>query len=140
MTQNSGHITPGNSAGYTVRSGDTLSDIAQRAYGNGSKAYWMALYVANQDTIGSNPNIIRPGENLRIPTINNNPYADSLYIVKSGDTLFGIAERVENGNEVQSWVETIYGMNELIIGSNRNLIHPGQVLYIPPGGGGGNIH
>jgi hypothetical protein len=55
MTQLAGHITPGNSAGYTVRSGDTLSGIAQRAYDNGSEAYWMALYVANQDTIGSNP-------------------------------------------------------------------------------------
>jgi nucleoid-associated protein YgaU len=99
MTQNSGHITPGDPAGYTVRSGDTLSGIAQRAHGNGSKAYWMTLYVAHQVTIGINPNIIRPGENLSIPAINHNPYADSLYIVKPGDTLFGIAERVENGQE-----------------------------------------
>ena len=100
MTQNSGHITSGDPAGYTVRSGNTLSGIAQRAYGNGSKAYWKALYVANQDTIGSNPNIIRPGENLGVPAINNNPSADSLHIVKSGDTLFGIAEHVENGQEI----------------------------------------
>jgi nucleoid-associated protein YgaU len=47
---------------YTVRPGDTLSGIAEwfklRGYG--------ALYAANVAVIGSNPNLINPGERITI--------------------------------------------------------------------------
>jgi nucleoid-associated protein YgaU len=138
MTQHSGKIPQGSV--YTVQPGDTLSGIAQRAYGKGSQPYWMALYIANDNIIGDNPNVIRPGENLFIPPIMNSPSSSSLYVVKPGDTLFAIAERVGGGEEVQPWVDTLYSINKLVIGNNPNLIHPGQVLVIPAGGGGGNIH
>ena len=36
------------STSYTVQPGDTLSSIAQRAYGDGSQPYWLAIYHANQ--------------------------------------------------------------------------------------------
>ena len=47
---------------YTVVSGDTLSGIAAK-YGMS----WQTLYAANKGVVGSNPNLIRPGEVLTIP-------------------------------------------------------------------------
>ncbi len=49
---------------YTVRSGDTLSAIAARFYGNA--ADWPGLYHANESKI-SNPNDIYVGEVLTVP-------------------------------------------------------------------------
>ena len=49
---------------YTVRSGDTLSGIAQKFYGNPGR--WTWIYAANQSTI-HNPNVIYAGEQLTIP-------------------------------------------------------------------------
>jgi nucleoid-associated protein YgaU len=48
-----------------VVAGDTLWQIAQRFYGDGS--LWPTIYEANRAVIGSNPNIIRPGQVLTIP-------------------------------------------------------------------------
>lgn len=48
---------------HTVASGDTLSSIA-RKYG---KADWKAIYNANKDVIGDDPNRIRVGQVLKIP-------------------------------------------------------------------------
>ncbi len=50
---------------YTVQSGDTLSSIAWRMYGNSS--FWSVIYEANRGVIGANPNLIRPGQVLAIP-------------------------------------------------------------------------
>ena len=51
-------------AQYTVVSGDTLSSIAQKYYGNASK--WEAIYEANRLQI-EDPDRIAPGQILRIP-------------------------------------------------------------------------
>ena len=48
---------------YTVKSGDTLSKIAQEVYGNGD---YMKIFEANQPLL-SDPNKIYPGQVLRIP-------------------------------------------------------------------------
>lgn len=48
---------------YKVVKGDTLSGIAQRVLGSSSK--WPTLYAENKAVIGSNPDLIRPGEVLR---------------------------------------------------------------------------
>ena len=49
---------------YVVVKGDSLSKIAQRAYGNGNK--WRKIYEANKDVI-KDPDLIYPGQSLRIP-------------------------------------------------------------------------
>jgi nucleoid-associated protein YgaU len=49
---------------YTVKPGDSLSAIAQRFYGTMN---WQKIYAANRGVVGSNPNLIRPGEVLTIP-------------------------------------------------------------------------
>jgi len=50
---------------YTVRSGDTLSSIAQRFYGN--PADWTWLWHVNSSVV-HNPNSIYVGEVLKVPT------------------------------------------------------------------------
>lgn len=44
---------------YVVRSGDTLSGIAGKY-----RTTWQALYAKNRAVIGSNPNLIKPGQRL----------------------------------------------------------------------------
>ena len=56
------HELPGH---YTVRPGDTLSDIARQEYG--SRADWPALWWTNRHKIG-NPDAIVAGEKLRLST------------------------------------------------------------------------
>jgi nucleoid-associated protein YgaU len=50
---------------YTVQSGDTLSAIAKREYGNAND--YMKIFEANKPML-SNPDKIYPGQSLRIPT------------------------------------------------------------------------
>ena len=50
---------------YTVQKGDSLSKIAQQQYGDGKK--WKAIFEANRDQI-TNPDLIHPGQVLRIPS------------------------------------------------------------------------
>lgn len=46
---------------YTVKSGDTLSGIASKY-----RTTWQKLYEKNKATIGNNPNLIKPGQVLKI--------------------------------------------------------------------------
>lgn len=55
------------SACYTVQSGDNLSFIAQRFYGNMNADSVAKIYFSNQATIGPDPNLLRPGQVLFIP-------------------------------------------------------------------------
>lgn len=50
---------------YTVRPGDSLSKIAKSLMGDAKK--WRVLYEANKDVVGSNPDLIQPGQVLKIP-------------------------------------------------------------------------
>jgi len=50
---------------YIVKSGDTLSDIAQSEMGDAKR--WPELYEANKDAVGKNPDLIHPGLELKIP-------------------------------------------------------------------------
>ena len=47
---------------YTVKSGDTLSKIGQH-----HGVAWRDIHEANRDVIGDNPDLIKPGQKLRIP-------------------------------------------------------------------------
>jgi nucleoid-associated protein YgaU len=49
---------------YVVQSGDTLSKIAQKYYGDAS--LYTKIFQANRDQL-SDPNRISPGQKLRIP-------------------------------------------------------------------------
>jgi nucleoid-associated protein YgaU len=51
-------------AQYTVESGDTLSSIAERFFGDADR--WRAIFQANRDQI-EDPNRIFTGQVLRVP-------------------------------------------------------------------------
>lgn len=53
---------------YTVVSGDNLWTIAQRLLGDGSRWKEIYSYNNNRSIIGGNPNLIRPGQVLSIPS------------------------------------------------------------------------
>ncbi|MGW5527813.1 transglycosylase family protein [Streptomyces xanthochromogenes] len=53
--------TPAANGGYTVRPGDNLSVIAEA---NKVQGGWPALYRANEQLIGTDPNLILPGQSL----------------------------------------------------------------------------
>lgn len=56
---------------YTVRPGDNLWDISRSHKIEGG---WSALYKANEKTIGSDPDLIVPGQSLELnPTKTDNP-------------------------------------------------------------------
>ena len=54
----------GSARTYVVVSGDSLSKIAKREYGDASK--WPLIYEANKDLI-KNPDLIYPGQELKVP-------------------------------------------------------------------------
>jgi uncharacterized protein YidB (DUF937 family) len=51
---------------YTVASGDNLSKIAKRFYGDANQ--WRKIFDANRDQL-ENPDLIHPGQKLKIPTV-----------------------------------------------------------------------
>ncbi|MFC8915103.1 transglycosylase family protein [Streptomyces sp. NPDC047821] len=59
-TRDPGSVSPG---AYTVQPGDNLSVIAEQQEVPGG---WPALYEANQDTVGADPDLIRPGQSLEL--------------------------------------------------------------------------
>ena len=100
---------------YTVKSGDTLSSIAAK--------FGTTYQKIAADNGIANPNIIYPGQVLKIngggSTQTNNTGKE--YIVKSGDTLSGIAAKF--GTTYQK----IARDNNI---ANPNVIYPGQKLII----------
>ena len=115
-TRGTGSIT------YTVQRGNTLSQIA-RAYGVSVE------HIVEMNDI-QNPNLIYPGEKLRIteslntnlnPVNQNENLQYSTYTVQRGDTLWGIARRY--GVSVRYLVR----LNGIV---NPRLIYPGRVLKI----------
>jgi len=99
---------------YTVVSGDTLSGIAEKY---GTTYQELARINGIED-----PNLIRVGEKIRIPS--SNVGGGTKYVVKRGDNLSTIALKYHT-----SW-QKIYNDNKKVIGSNPNLIKVGQVLVI----------
>lgn len=49
---------------YEVKSGDSLSKIAKKFYGDANS--WKRIFEANKDIV-KNPDLIQPGWKLRIP-------------------------------------------------------------------------
>lgn len=49
---------------YTVAAGDNLSKIAKKLYGDANK--WKRIFEANREIL-KNPDLIRPGQVLKIP-------------------------------------------------------------------------
>ena len=107
------------SVDYTVERGDTLGSIAR------DNNVSLADLLAENDI--NNPNLIYPGQVLKIPGQGGNP--DVTHVVARGETLNHIAARY------QASVSNIVRANSI---SNPNLILIGQRLVIPSGNGSGS--
>lgn len=97
---------------YTVKKGDTLSEIASK-YGTTYQK------LAEYNGI-DNPDLILVGQKIKIP----NTTSTIKYTVKSGDTLSGIANKYNT-----TW-QKIYEDNKSVIGDDPDLIKSGQELVI----------
>ena len=76
---------------YTVKSGDTLTKIAQKQLGDGTR--WREIFLLNRSII-SDPDRIFVGQVLALPVDSELEAAavvPGVYVVKKGDTLSGIA-------------------------------------------------
>lgn len=60
--------------------------------------------------------------------VDTKPLTDTLYIVKSGDSLIGITRKFVQ--DTSRWKE-LYDLNKSIIGDNPNLIYPNSRLVLP---------
>ena len=120
----------GGNGSYTVQRGDNLWDIARRQLGDGSR--WSEIYKLNADTLGNNPDLIFSGTELKMPSAGGDIASAAgeagKYTVQPGDNLWNIAKQHAGGGE--NWGD-VYRMNEGVIGSNPDLIHPGQQLDLP---------
>ena len=113
--------TAGRSAAtWTVRPGDTLSAIAAAL---GIPGGWQALYAANRQAVGPDPNVIRPGAVLTVPGYQ----APARYTVASGDTLSAVAASF---GVAGGW-QALYAANRQAIGPDPNTIQAGTVLALP---------
>jgi spore coat assembly protein SafA len=101
-------------ATYTVRPGDTLSDIAER-FGVSLDA----LIAANPQI--SDPDRIFPGQVINIP--GHVPPPGMTYVVQAGDTLSDIAQRFGVS------LDALIAANPQI--SDPDRIFPGEVITIP---------
>ncbi len=100
---------------YTVTDGDSLWNIAERFYGDGS--LYTRIFEANvgrtmaSGEIFSDPSVIRPGWVLEVPMPGQNvePGRDNTYQVREGDSLWRIAENILGGG--LRWTE-IWELNK----------------------------
>lgn len=110
------------SAGYTVRSGDTLWSIAQR--------HGISVAALSSANGLSNPNVIHPGTQLSIPGgatsgTTASTSGGSVHVVAPGETLMGISIRY------QVMMRDIAAANGF---DNLNWVYAGQRLRIPSAG------
>jgi nucleoid-associated protein YgaU len=109
---------------YTVQAGDTLSKIAGRLYGNAGK--YPLIFEANLEVI-KDPNLIYPGQILRIIKPAAGQPLSRTYTVKPGDTLSKIAKQFYGDARKYS---IIFEANRDML-DDPNIIKPGQNLRIP---------
>lgn len=104
---------PSAGATYTVVAGDTLSGIAARHNTTYQK-------LAEINGI-ADPNRIYPGQVLKVTGTPPPPQGSSVYIVKAGDTLSGIAGRHDTTYQELARINNI---------ADPNVIYPGQHLRL----------
>lgn len=103
---------------YTVKNGDTLWDIAERFLGNGAR-YREIQTINNLDS-----DVIYQGEVLKIPQGSGIGNIGRIYTVKSGDTLWDIAEKFLGSG-------TRYREIKILNNLESDTIYEGQTLKIP---------
>ncbi|MCK6508490.1 LysM peptidoglycan-binding domain-containing protein [Myxococcota bacterium] len=120
---------PSQGSTYTVQQGDTLGRIAQR-FGTTVAALQQANGIANPDRIQVGQTLVIPNQQTTTaPPVTSTtpappPPTAGSYTVRSGDTLFGIAQRFGT---------TVPALQQANGITNPNQIQAGQVLTLPNG-------
>ncbi len=117
---------------YEVRNGDSLSTIAERFYAKSSA--WRLILSYNKDI---NPDKLRVGAQLLLPAPGSTTPTQAVpqkkkvfgntYLVKKGDTLYGIARNVLS--DEKRW-RAIYNENRHILSAPGDL-REGMALRLP---------
>ncbi len=125
--QTNGQADAPETTSYTVKEGDNLWDLAGKHMGDSTR--WGEIYKLNEAVIGNNPRLIMPGTELQLPGAGGlgAEHLAQDYTVKAGDNLWDISKDNLGGGE--HWKE-LYSNNTDVVGSNPNLIHPGQQLHM----------
>lgn len=115
-------LAPGGT--YVVRPGDTLAGVGAKT----GYSAWYQIYELNVARIGHDPNMLRPGTVLRLPSSHDQSdglsSSEDLVVVTPGATLSSIAQRTGTS------VATLYALNRDVIGPNPNVLHPGETLRL----------
>lgn len=118
---------------YETQPGDTLWEIAQEFYGDGSR--WHEIYAVpqNREAIGDDPRQIYAGKRLIIPGVEQPdvpiPEQFEWYTVKSGDTLYKIAKE-EKPDDPDYW-QHLHAINRDIIGADASDMKAGTKIRLP---------
>lgn len=100
---------------YTVKKGDTLSAIALK--------YHLTLtQIMDLNQWLKNPDLIYPGDHIRISGKSTSPHTNAIYVVREGDTLSSIAA------DHKLTLAQIEMLNPQI--KNPNLIYPNEKVYL----------
>jgi LysM repeat protein len=143
---------------YTIKSGQTLSSIANEVYGN--SRFFVAIQRENR---GLDPMHLKPGMKIKLPDITPvEPASDTIippngmeedhvlplvqvtpratgtssmaisdgrtYTVKSGDNLYAIARRLLGSGRK---AEVLYELNKDVIGPDKGRLKLGMLLKLP---------
>ena len=116
---------------YTIKQGESLADIASRAYGSASQ--WTLIFYANQDRMGANASLLVPGLNVRIPCLAGQqpspaPAAQATPPVQQSSSSSGTGDAIELSSAVRR-IEflTADGLNPY---TDRSLSKGGMITHI----------
>lgn len=119
--------------------GDTLWGLAETHLGDGFR--WQEIADLNKGRVMAdgrvfnNPRSIEPGWELLLPADATNLPGEKAskteHTVAPTETLSGIA--LETTGDADNW-PALYEANQDVIGSDPDLIHPGQVIVLPGAG------
>lgn len=110
---------------YTVVVGDYLWKISGKADIYNDPYQWIRIYSYNKDQI-KDADLIYPEQIFKI----QREVGPNEYLVQKGDFLKKIAGNPAILNDPAAWTK-LYEANKDVIGADKNLIYPYQVLVIP---------
>ena len=116
-----------NDTTYTIESGDTLTDISKREYGDENHIADIVEYNNIE-----NPDYIKAGDTIKLPqNLKEDPrFKDTVlidYTVQSGDTMTAICQRFYNDGSIDM-ANRLARFNKM---EDANNIQLGQELKIP---------
>ena len=117
---------PAGSFAYTIRSGDTLFQLARR--------FNTTVGAITAINPGINPNTLQIGQIICIPGAVTPPQPSCpngfFHIVRSGDTIFGLSQQF--GVSVQAIINANPGINPNNLQVGQRICIPGAVPSMPP--------